>query len=83
SAAYVSIGSCFLKTSDYRQALEYYFKALELAERSRNNNLILLATKEVGVQASNSCSSKTFFFLLLQGRLNTIRNRALIPIRAI
>jgi len=53
SAAYVSIGSCFLKTSDYRQALEYYFKALELAERSRNNNLILLATKEVGATFRN------------------------------
>jgi len=47
--AYVAIGGCFVKTGDYRQALEYQFKALRLAEKSENNNLILLATKEVGI----------------------------------
>jgi len=53
SAAYTTIGSCFIKTGNYRQALEYNFKALGLAEKSRNNNMILLATKEVGATFRN------------------------------
>ena len=47
--AYLQIGNYFSNISDYKQALEYEFKSLALAEKSKNIRSIWLASKEVGV----------------------------------
>ncbi len=47
--AYLQIGNYFSNISDFKQALEFQFKSLSLAEKSKNIPAIWLATKEVGV----------------------------------
>ena len=47
--AYIQLGNYFNNISDYKQALEYQFKSLSFAEKSKSPTDIWLATKEVGV----------------------------------
>lgn len=47
--AYVQIGSYFDEISDYKQALEYQFKSLSLAEKANSKYDIWLASKQLGV----------------------------------
>ena len=47
--AYLEIGSCFGLTSDFKEALEFGFKSLDLAEKSKNNRVFWLANKQTGV----------------------------------
>jgi len=47
--AYLQIGNYFSNTSDFKQALEFEFKSLALAEKSKSIHDIWLASKEVGV----------------------------------
>ena len=47
--AFGSIANYFGNTSDNKQALEYQFKALAFAEKSKNNKTIWLILKETGV----------------------------------
>jgi hypothetical protein len=49
SKAYGYIGNYFSNISDYKQALEFEFKSLALAEKSKSIHDIWLETKEVGV----------------------------------
>ena len=48
--AYLQIGNYFSQTSDFKQALEFQFKSLALAVKSKNIPAIWLASKEVGVR---------------------------------
>jgi tetratricopeptide (TPR) repeat protein len=48
SAAYIYLGYYYNLTSDYKQALEFYLKALALAEQSKSGNFICFAAKETG-----------------------------------
>jgi hypothetical protein len=47
--AYLQIGNYFSNTSDFKQALEFQFKSLALAEKAKNIPAIWLATKEAGI----------------------------------
>ncbi len=47
--AYYQIGGYFSHISDYKQALEYEFKSLLLAEKAKNDIDICFTNKEVGV----------------------------------
>jgi tetratricopeptide (TPR) repeat protein len=47
--AYLEIGSFFSLTSDFKQAVEFEFKSLALAEKSKSVPDVWLASKEVGV----------------------------------
>lgn len=48
ATAYLELGFYFSLTSDYKQALEYDFKALALAEASKNDYVIWFSNKEIG-----------------------------------
>ncbi len=45
---YLDFAYYFYLTGDYKQALEFYFKSLRFAEKSKSVNDIWLATKEIG-----------------------------------
>jgi tetratricopeptide (TPR) repeat protein len=47
--AYLQIGNYFSNISDYKQALDYQFKSLSLAEKANSDFDIWLAAKETGV----------------------------------
>ena len=49
SKAFMNLGNYFSLTSDFKQALEIQFKALNFAEKSKNIYSIWLANKELGV----------------------------------
>ena len=49
ASAYIQIGNCFGSTSDFKQALEFAFKSLDLAENSKSIRFIWLANKQLGV----------------------------------
>ena len=49
ASAYIQIGSYFGSTSDFKQALEFAFKGLDFAEKSKSIRFIWLANKQLGV----------------------------------